>query len=146
MTEKIHSENDVKNMIAYYARLIGATENYLPTYGYRVGDGTPFIYVRKNDYHYGCSERALEFDTCITTDINELMYVVFSHITFSMGCAYWRKTKDTSVDQRRYFFKEQLMLLKKINKGFEERCRKELEEIIKQHPFNDNCPQSLDYL
>ena len=129
---------EIENLTKDLASRIKAPTNLLPTFSSPVGDATPNIEVDNSGlYHLVISERGTEYERKVTSDLDDLMYWVFSGVTFSMACHYEIKNRVEDKDSRRIMFAKQLELLAILNKDWEKRERKEHESILINNPFDD---------
>ena len=83
------------------------------------------------------SERGTEYERKITSDIDELMYWIFSVVTFSMACDYELNNRIEDKDSRRIMFAKQEELFGILNRDWQERERKEHKSILINNPFDD---------
>ena len=129
---------EIKQKVDQLAARINAPANYLPTFSSPIGDATPNIEIDDLGlYHYVISERGNEYDRKMTSDLNDLLYWIFSSVTFSMATDYELKNRIEDQDFRRILFQKQQELLGTLNKEWEERERKEHEYILSNNPFDD---------
>jgi len=129
---------EIRTIVNELAEKINAPTNLLPTFSSPIGDATPNIEVDNSGlYHFVISERGTEYERKITSDLNDLMYWVFSGVTFSMACDYELKNRIKDKDSRRIMFAKQEELLGNLNKDWEERERKEHDSILIRNPFDD---------
>ena len=130
--------SEIKHKVDQLAAKINAPANYLPTFSSPIGDATPNIEVDDLGlYHYVISERGNEYDRKMTSDLDDLLYWIFSSVTFSMAADYELKNRIEDQDFRRILFHKQQELLGTLNKEWEERERKEHEYILFNNPFDD---------
>lgn len=135
---KMKTLSEMQNLAKDLARRINAPTNLLPTFSSPIGDATPNIEVDNSGlYHFVISERGTEYERKITSDLNDLMYWIFSGVTFSLACDYELKNRVEDKDSRRIMFAKQEELLGILNKDWEERERKEHESILINNPFDD---------
>ena len=129
---------DIRNIVNELAKKINAPNYLLPTFSFSIGDATPNIEVDNLGlYHYVISERGNEYERKITSDLNDLLYWIFSVVTFSMACDYELKNRIEDKDSRRIIFAKQVELLGLLRKDWEEKERKEHESILLNSPFDD---------
>ncbi|EMQ93816.1 hypothetical protein D778_01403 [Xanthomarina gelatinilytica] len=129
---------EIQNLAKELASKINAPTNLLPTFSTPIGDATPNVEVDNSGlYHFVISERGTEYERKITSDINDLMYWIFSGVTFSMACDYELKNRIEDKDSRRIMFAKQEELLGRLNKDWEERERRKHKSILINNPFDD---------
>jgi hypothetical protein len=128
---------EIRQIIQKLAGRINPPDSAMPTYDNFRNDGTPNIEVGNSVYYY----RALERDTVTlnrqTTDLNLLLYWIFSDITFSMACKYELANRNPNQDFRRIMFEHQVELLALLSPEWGERRTREHIKILETSPFND---------
>jgi hypothetical protein len=130
--------SEIQNLAQDLASRIKAPTYLLPTFSSPIGDATPNIEVDNSGlYHFVISERGTEYDRKITSDLNDLMYWIFSSVTFSMACDYELQNRIEDKDSRRIMFAKQEELLELLNKDWAEKERKEHQSILCSYPFDD---------
>lgn len=125
-------------MVAGLAQRIDAPDNLLPTYGYTLDGAHPHVEADSNgEYAYVIVERGKELKREIAIDENDLLYKVFSDVSFSMAVAYEVKHRIKNEDARRQMFAKQEELLGILDPSWRERRSKEHETILRSYPFVD---------
>jgi hypothetical protein len=102
------------------------------------GDGTPHVELKNNKYHYVSSERGTEFSRDETSDLDELLYWIFSNITSSMAYSFELSHRKSNQDSRRLAFAKRLELLETINPEWAGREAKEIEKVLSTNPYDDD--------
>ncbi|KAA5531600.1 hypothetical protein F0460_16010 [Paenimyroides baculatum] len=87
--------------------------------------------------HLKVRERGQIFEDKIAKDVDELLYWIFSGITFSMACDFELKNRIETQDCRRMIFEKQNELLKKLNDDWQEREIECQTNILKNYPIDD---------
>lgn len=129
---------EIKQVIETLAAKINAPEDLLPSYNEPAFDCHPYIEVdRFGVMFYKVYERGQERKYHLTAEIDDLLYIVFSDITFDMACKYELENRVETQDARRIIFKKQEDLLGELNNDWKAKRTKEHEEILKQHPFHN---------
>lgn len=129
---------EVRRTVVELANKIGAADYLLPTFNTPIGDATPNIEIDKSGlYNYVISERGNEYERKTTSNLNDLLYWIFSSITFSMACNYEVKNRVSEKDCRRMIFAKQEELLGILSDDWKERERKEHQSILIDNPFDD---------
>lgn len=118
---------------------IGASGSVLPTYGRSEDGARPHIEVDSRDYHYVVMERGQELTRRTTDDLDELLFHVFSGVTFSLACAYELAHRIEHQDVRRILFRRQVELLSLLSPHWGERESRNHEHILRNHPFDDEA-------
>ncbi|MDR3577792.1 MAG: Imm63 family immunity protein [Anaerolineaceae bacterium] len=129
--------NDVKNQVDQLAKVINAPGELLPTYGSSKDFAHPHIEIHGPSYYYIIIERGQEIENKGTFELDELLYWIFQHVTFSMAMIYELEHRRLHADIRRLLWRYQLDLLNNLNKNWEKRREQEVEEILKRHPYSD---------
>ncbi len=129
---------EIQNIVNELAKKINASTYLLPTFSSPIGDATPNIEIDNSGlYNYVISERGNEYDRKITSDLNDLLYWIFSSVTFSMACDYELKNRIEDKDCRRIIFAKREELLGILSKDWEEKERKKHQSILENSPFDD---------
>jgi hypothetical protein len=128
---------EIKARVDQLAKTIGAPQNILPTYGYSEHNARPHIEVDSRGYHYVIAERGEEFERHTTSDINELLYMIFANVTFELSTKFELAHRIENQDSRRIIFQHQVKLLSDLAPKWGERETQEHEQILRQHPFDD---------
>ena len=79
------------------------------------------------------------FEERKTKDVNLLMYWLMSSIIFNMACCYELANRESQRDPRRIIFAKELELFEIINKSWRQLKKSELDEILKNNPFDDEA-------
>ena len=129
----------IKTEVYRIAKLISASDNYLPTYGYTRDLAYPHVEVdKKGLLHYVIvDERGQERVRKTTVNLTELLFWIFDGVTFSMASDYELKNRSETQDCRKLLFVKQEELLGVIDTHWKEVKQKEHEEILKRNPFDD---------
>jgi hypothetical protein len=129
---------EIQNIVNQLAEKINAPSYLLPTFSSPIGDATPNIEVDNLGlYNYVISERGNEYERKLTSDLNDLLYWIFSSVTFSMACDYELKNRIEEKDFRRIMFEKQEELLGLLNREWEEKEKREHQSILTNNPFDD---------
>lgn len=133
-----YSLQDIETLINDLAEKIGAPKDLFPSFGSTDGTGRPHIETTSDgQLYFIMSDRGQEYDRQFATDIKDLLYRVFSHVTFILAYDYEIKNRIPNQDFRRLVFEKQESLLAQLDKSWEIRAKKEHEYILKYHPFRD---------
>lgn len=110
---------------------IGAPAHLLPTYGRSEDAARPHIEVADDGLMaWVVIERGEELERCSTYDRNELLYWIFSAVTFSMAADYEVAHRIDNEDPRRLLFSHQLGLLRSLDPRWETRRSRELGPLL----------------
>ena len=103
---------DIQALVDSLAEKIKAPQNLLPTYGKTIDSAHPHIEIGSNgQLYYVVVERGEEIRRDSAIDTNDLLFRIFSGITFSMACDFELKHRKKSQDFRRQLFSKQEELL-----------------------------------
>jgi hypothetical protein len=128
---------EIEAEVERLAAKIGASGYILPTYG-RTQDGArPHIESDARGYHYVVVERGQELRRDTTADFDELLYLIFQAVTFSLACSYEAAHRVPRQDARRLLFARQIQLLAVLSPAWAEREERAYQRILQQHPFAD---------
>ncbi len=83
-------------------------------------------------------ERGEELERRTSTELDDLLYAVFRHVTWSMASDFELRNRDQGKDPRRLLFRQQISLLFALDESWGERRRQEIERTLQNHPFADN--------
>jgi hypothetical protein len=134
MTPKL---SEIKSKINEFAKVIDASKDALPTFGFSEHSGRPHVEADSNGYHFVIAERGQEFHRHTSFDMNEILYDVFQTVTFELACKYELDHRVHGQDFRRIMFEKQEELLSKLSASWGERRRQEHDQILLANPFND---------
>jgi hypothetical protein len=132
-----YSLDEIKKKVYELAMKIDVPSNLLPTYGQQIWDAHPYIEVDNLFMYYIISERGEEYERKMTDNIDELLYCIFSSVTFSMASDHELKNRIEDKDCRRIMFAKQEQLLGQLNDNWREKKSAEHQSILKTHPFDD---------
>ena len=129
--------SQVKYKVEQMAKIIGASKGALPTFGHSEHSGRPHVEVDSNGYHYVVAERGQEYQRHTTADLDKLLYDVFQKVTSELASKFELQHRVDNKDSRRIMFERQEELLSQLNPAWGERRKREHEQILKHHPFDD---------
>jgi len=122
---------EVKSQIEKLAGQAGIPSELIPSFGKLSGSNAE-VFVEKDKYHFIANGNEAS-----TNDSDELIYIVFQEMTKQMGYIYEVEHRDSKSDSRRIAFRRQLELLENLNLDWKKRREKEIEELLKWYPYND---------
>jgi hypothetical protein len=131
----LYSIATIRKKVKEYGKKITAPKELLTVRASTDHFGTPHIEVDDTGYHFIVCERGNELERRTTKDIQTLLYWVFELIVFKMASEYELHNRKPGEDFRRVLFAKQLELFEKLNTGWLALKQKELEDILKQHPY-----------
>jgi hypothetical protein len=133
-----YSLDDLKKIVEELAAKIYAPADLLPTYGYSRDFAYPHIEVGNYKLlHYVVIERGQELERKTTTDLDTLLYWIFSNVTFSMAVEYELNNRLEDRDCRRIIFDKQEKLLGILNENWQQKEIEEHNKILEKNPFDD---------
>jgi len=108
-------------------------------------EGTQIEIDRDGNIYYVFVERGIIEKREHVADVDELLFKLFSSITFAIACNYELDNRDNKQDCRRKIFAKQEDLLGLLNEQWKLWKQKEHAEILKRSPFDDNYDFRLKY-
>jgi hypothetical protein len=144
----VKSLADLGKIVDELAAKIEAPASLLPTYGHSLDGAHPHIEVTHGEtahddaddacmWHYVTVERGQELERKTTSDLDELLYLIFASVTFSMAVKYEGKHRVSGQDFRRIMFQKQEELLGRLNENWQRREEEEHRLILAKYPFDD---------
>jgi hypothetical protein len=130
------SEIEVK--VNELAQKIGAPQGILPTYGYSEQTARPHVEVGSRAYHYVVAQSGQEVSRYAALDVDELLYKIFTDVTFELSITHAEKQRIENQDIRRLAFSHQIELLTLLSPQWGERGSQEHAQILEQAPFDDD--------
>jgi hypothetical protein len=128
---------DIKNEVIELAEKINSPSSLLPTFG-RTEDGArPHIEFDNRGFHYVVVERGNELERRTSSVKDQLIYWIFSSVTFSMACEYELHNRVPNQDFRRLLFKKQIELMRQVRPEFAKDLETEQKRILVRHPYDD---------
>lgn len=102
-----------------------------------------YCYADYKGYHSSTMERGKICDN-VTTDLSEITYGIIENNIFNIAVNYERMHRVEGQDNRRLLFEKFLELLKLVGEEYANRYILEIEEVLKEAPFNDGLPEKID--
>jgi hypothetical protein len=132
---RVHTLDGIKQEVDKRARIVGASGNVLPTYGYSEDFAQPYITVDALGYHYIIEERGSELRHVVIADLDELLETIFVDITHDLAGRGEASHRYLSAgNPRRALFKRQVELLRRLSPQWAERCLQRQQEILRMSP------------
>jgi hypothetical protein len=133
-----YSLDDIKKKVDELAEIINAKTDLLPTYGYSKDFAYPHIEIDNfGRLHYVIIERGEELERKTTEKLDDLLYWIYTSVTFSMASDFELKNRIEDKDCRRLMFEKQEELLGQLNEKWRLKENTEHQNILKRHPFDD---------
>lgn len=123
----------VEQIVLALGRLLVAPAHLLPTFGHNEDYARPEIRVSAHGYHWVIVERGQEIDHQVFQSLEELLFEIFSSITFSMACDYEVRHRVAAQDFRIVLFDKQVALLAQVDAGFAARCRDKANVYLRKN-------------
>ena len=99
-------------------------------------EGT-YVYSRGNEFHVVFIEKGKRKTQEICHKLNEVLWNVLETVLFDVAMDYALKHRVEGKDFRRPLFKKEVELYGRFSKEFENRKRDEINQILKENPYND---------
>jgi len=107
-------------------------------------------YKDKVYYKYDLTDRGglldLTVATATTTSKEEALYWILESYIWSTALKYEFKHRIRYIDSRRLAFSTKQTLFDRMGEPFASKCRVKIEEVLMQHPYNDEGCAKLDIL
>ena len=100
--------------------------------------GAPHVEIVGDEYHFVVTERGSEFERRKTKDVDELLYWFVSGDVGQLARDWELERRVDGQDLRRFWFAKEVELLKSINPEWAKRKEQHQQNVLKEHPFNDN--------
>jgi len=106
----------------------------LPSFGRNYDAGQPELRVDAAGYHFVVMERGRELQPQLFQQLEELLFTVFSSVTFSMACEYELDHRVKNQDFRVLLFAKQVELLTQLDATWAARRRAEADWYLADCP------------
>ena len=106
---------------------LGAPAELLPTFGHNRDFAYPEVRVSTAGYHWVIVERGREEENLVFQQVEELLFIVFSSVTFSMASTYEVHHRIEGQDSRILLFAKQVELLAQLDASWAARRRAEAD-------------------
>ena len=117
------------------ATVINAPPDLLPAYDYWV-EGY-HVEHKYGGYHLVLVERGQQIERITVSTVDELLYHVFSTVTWNMAFESSRQSTGAVKDLRRIYFPKKVELLAMLSKDWAAKAKIEQDAILNAHPFRD---------
>ena len=132
---KLYSIATIRKMVREHGKKINTPEELLTVRAATDSLGTPHVEINHTGYHYIVCERGNELERKTTKNLQTLLYWIFELIVFQMASEYEVQHRKPGEDFRRVLFSIQLELYEKLDAHWFALKKKELEEILVEHPY-----------
>lgn len=99
-------------------------------------EGT-YIFSRDNVYHILFTEKGKVREDKITTDEKEVIRSVLDIVSFDIAMEFAISNREKNKDFRRKLFEKKVEIYSLFGETFEKSKKREIEEILKENPYND---------
>lgn len=129
--------HDLDEAVRVLGQRINAPADLLSLAHEPTHSGAPHVEYADGQFSYVITERGTEFSRKTTRSIGELLYWIFSDITFSMASDYEVRNREKGKDFRRLLFARQRTLLVTLDPAWGEQYDMEISHALLKHPFVD---------
>jgi hypothetical protein len=137
MKERLLTEEELWQLMVDTLNLISGDEKLLPKINVSNGFAEPYIELTKYGYEYVCKERGVEVFRDNPIDLNGLLYLVFSDVTWAMANDYAVENRNFEEDYRRTMFNKHVQLLAVLSTKWAQRKNNEYLEVLKSQRLGD---------
>ncbi|MGE5375784.1 MAG: Imm63 family immunity protein [Bacteroidota bacterium] len=128
---------EIEVLVNELAQKIGAPQNMLPTYGYSEQTSRPHIEVGSTAYYYVVAQSGQEVRRYTALEVDELLYNIFSDVTFALSMMYAENNRLENQDIRRVGYPKQIELLTLLSPQWGEKMAQDQAQLLQQAPFDD---------
>ena len=100
--------------------------------------GAPHVEIVGDEYHFVVTERGSEFERRKTRESDELLYWFVSGDVSQLARDWELERRVEGQDSRRLWFAKELEMLDALNPEWAKRKELHQNNVLKEHPFNDN--------
>ncbi len=104
--------------------------------GTKSPEGT-YVYADHGKYYFMFTEKGKIKEQLELESEEEVLWNILDAMLFEIASFYASKNTARGTDFRRALFAKEIELHSKFSEKFEARKRKEIEGILKEHPYND---------
>jgi len=106
-------------------------------------DGACHVEIEDEVYHYISTERGQERSRKSTRSEDELLYWIFRDIVSLIAYDFELEYRSNHQDSRRIIFQHIIEKLEKLNNSGAKKERRNITEILKQAPFDDQSDERV---
>ena len=128
---------DISKEVRKRGSVISAPESLLVIWTKPQGDGTPYVEINDGEYFYISTERGYNIFRRKASDLDEILYLIFSRITRIMASEHELKNRVPHQDCRRVLFKKCLELIGILSDSWRIKAQQEIDETLAANPFYD---------
>ncbi|MGY5796416.1 Imm63 family immunity protein [Rheinheimera faecalis] len=128
---------DISKEVRKRGSIISAPESLLVIWTKPQGDGTPYVEINNGECFYVSTERGYNIFRKKASDLDDILYLIFSRITRIMASEYELKNRVPHQDCRRVLFKKHLELLGILSDTWRIKAQQEIDKTLAANPFDD---------
>ncbi|WP_312142881.1 Imm63 family immunity protein [Pantoea septica] len=117
---------------------IGYPPHSVTVFSVTTNDGTPYVSFENEMYNYVSSERGYEFSRKTTKSIDELLYWITSDFVSNISFQYELEHRILGRDGRRMAFPMIIAFMARMNKEWEIKAQKEIDQTLSNAPYDDS--------
>jgi hypothetical protein len=123
----------IKSEVSRLFKMIKAPQRLFPVFnewkeGYHVE-------IENGAYSFVLVERGEMIRRMFAVDLNDLLYLIFTQVTWEMAYSESLRQVDSTVDRRAFYFPKQIYLLSHLSGVWASRRQQEIEQILARHPY-----------
>jgi hypothetical protein len=115
--------SEIKSRVDQLAKIIEASPDVLPTYGYSNGDALPHVEADSAGYYFVIAERGTEFERHLYLNTDEILYAIFENVTLRLAHKYESSHRIQGQDSRLIIREKQEELMTKLSPSWGYRVR-----------------------
>ena len=120
--------DNIKSEVDKLAKIINSPESLLPIYGFSIDERPCVSLISDGHYCLTYSDRGEIKSSYIASDIDHLLYLIFSGLTYSIALFHTKYKK--GVVPIKLIYQRQLELLGEINKDWQEKEKLKIGDRI----------------
>ena len=99
---------DVQKTVWELGAKIQAPKDLLTIPSEPINDGSSYLEIIQDEFHYISQERGVVIDRRITTRLDELLYWIIREVALAMAIEGEKKNRDPKIDHRRLVFENKV--------------------------------------
>jgi len=113
---------EIQEKLLFYAKKINAPKSLIPLINETNDLAYPYIEIDDSGLlYFVIRERGVEYERRLVAREEDLFYLIFSKITFSMASQFELENRIESQDSRKLIFEKQIELLKTLDEEWAKR-------------------------
>jgi len=138
LVNMLFSIEEIQNEIDKLVSKIGYPPHSVTVFSVPTNDGTPYVSFENEMYNYISSERGCEFSRKTTKSIDELLYWIASDFVSNISFQYEFEHRMPGRDGRRMAFPMIIAFMASMNKEWEIKAQKEIDQTLSNAPYDDS--------